>query len=129
MTMLGVIERRLRIENDLPASFEFVSWKCLPEGSTETMCYELRGACFPLVKSGPRKGKQNYRAVKKSERHSFYVSKASAAQWMDDYALETGRCPHCEGSGQQVARIDFVEPKTTYRPCSGCGGTGGARDA
>lgn len=121
---VSIIERRLKHDHKLPDDFHFCRWECFPK-SQATIYVELSGGQCPLKTRGPRKGKPNY--SKATNRRTFVVTVEQAAQWEQEYADETGNCIVCMGSGQEIAKIDFVNKVTEYRDCRKCGGSGKAR--
>jgi hypothetical protein len=118
-----IMERALRRQHDLPDSFAFFSWQCMPPGRREPIYFELAGGeCVPL-KSGKNKGTLNYR--KATNCQSFAVTVAEAEQMDVDYEAETGNCANCMGGGKEVARISTVSG-IEYRECGKCKGSGRA---
>lgn len=123
---IAIFEWKLRQIEQLPESFKFYAWKCMPESSKVTIYYELKGGiCEHKFQSGPRKGRINY--SKATDVRECYVPVADAKQWEIDYMTETGKCRDCMGDGKTVSRIDFVNGTTEYRCCSTCAGDGKAR--
>jgi hypothetical protein len=118
-----IMERALRKKHNLPESFAFYRWECMPRAARETIYFQLEGGeCVPL-KSGKNKGRPNY--AKATNRRAFVVTVAEAEQMDADYHAETGNCIKCMGSGRQVQSIS-VERGTTYHTCVRCSGIGKA---
>lgn len=122
MSMIEVIERRLRKDNGLIESFKFFRWECFPK-TKEVIYYELEGGVCVPFKSGKRKGQPNYR--KATERKSFVVTVEQAELWQAEYEKETGLCRECMGKTIVVSKVSLFEP-TQYRKCGRCNGTGKA---
>lgn len=117
---LNIIESRLIRDNCLPDDFRFHRWECFPHGAP-TIYVEVEGGRCPLVKTGKRKGKPNWRNL--SECRTFFVSVSDAESWEAEYEQETGNCRRCRGDGREVAKFG-VNCETEYRPCGKCSGTG-----
>lgn len=119
---IRIVERRLRADHNLPDSFKFFKWKCMPDGG-DTIYVEFKGGvCDTTYKSGPRKGHINY--SKATDVRSFYVTMVDGDRYGREYEAETGNCRNCVGGGKTVASVDCVAGITTYRECRTCRGTG-----
>lgn len=121
---LSIIEQRLKRDNQLPEDFHFWKWKSFPEGG-ETIYVEFTGGRCPITKSGERKGRPNYGAA--FDKRTFHVTVQIAEQWEREYESETANCKCCDGSGETVSKINFVDGNTQYKPCRRCGGSGKAK--
>lgn len=120
---LNVIERRLKREHGLPENFEFWRWECFPK-MAETIYIEFEGGEIQAkFKSGPRKGRPNYRTA--INRRTFAVTIDKGAEWERDYVAETGNCLTCTGTGQEWRGWNR-ETGNKYRPCGKCQATGKA---
>lgn len=117
---LRIIEDRLRQEYSLPDGFEFWKWKCFPESGGETIYVEFTGGVVPPFKSGPRKGKPNYRNA--TGNRVFNVTVEQARQWESDYERETGRCRVCRGSGEELKKLNCITGEKVMRVCRRCNG-------
>ncbi len=118
---MGIIERHLRIANDLPDAFRFFRWECFPKAAERVIYFELEGGvCVPL-KSGKRKGSPNYRTS--TDRKCFCVTVEESDRLQLQYEQETGSCHECMGEGKTVSRVSVVDG-TEYRECCRCKGSG-----
>ena len=88
--------------------------------------YKAEVADVRPCKSGPRKGKPNWR--KAENRRALLISdaamQAEAAAWRD----RTGLCPACMGDGRRFAGWHYIEG-TKWQPCPHCNATGSADGA
>lgn len=117
---LRIAEARLRRDHTLPDGFVFYRYEWLKSGN-EYKLMRLDGGVCPPLKSGPRKGKPNYKAA--TNEQSFFLTVEELAQIDADYERETGNCCQCEGGGQVAWRAS-VANGTEYKPCQKCGGSG-----
>lgn len=79
----------------------------------------LRGRIVDvLFKSGPRKGKPNWKACKEGEA-TFVLPDADAEAWLLAREKERGICMDCDGRGEVFARWNKADG-TTWKPCKRC---------
>jgi hypothetical protein len=78
---------------------------------------------FPPCKSGPRKGKPNYR--KGTNLATRLISDSDVEAWLTRWVATTGKCGTCRGDGQTWAGWSAAEG-TRYTACRDCNGTGSA---
>lgn len=116
-----ILRWHLKRAHHLPEAFDFFRWQCFPLNSLRTIYYEIEGGIAPLLKSGPRKGKPNWRKVTNCK--VFHVTPEEYVAIADAYEKETGNCTECAGRGEVFARWAAGEG-TTYKQCHVCSGMG-----
>jgi hypothetical protein len=121
MASIRIYEERLRRDHNLPSDFVFYSWACMPKDSERVIYYEFKGGCYPLVKTGKRAGKPNYRNG--TGKRTFQITIPESEQWEADWVKETGKCVECHGEGKTMSRFGVNIP-TEYRECHCCKGSG-----
>ncbi len=121
MSVIGVIEWSLRKKNQLPETFKFCSWACMPKESRETIYYEIKGGTPHTIKSGKNKGRDSWKGCQ--DITTFFVPVHEAKEMAVEYEVETGNCYVCQGEGKTVSGMNFVSGEVRYRECSECGGT------
>lgn len=83
----------------------------------------LTGAVCPEVyKSGPRKGRTNYKAHDPKTKRMVALTTDSRRAFALAWEMETGRCSECQGRGETVASCGVSGTK--YRECMACKGSG-----
>lgn len=121
---LRIIEERLRREHNLPDDFYFYRWESHgPPGESWGTTFEGREC--PLFKSGPRKGKPNYRAG--GPPRTFQVGTQTAKDWIAQWVHRTGSCEHCYATGRRIVRTGVNGSE--YAVCRRCNGTGKHQEA
>ena len=116
---IAIVESRLRRDNALPADFQFFHWEMMPHGAKLIYC-ELEGGVCPRFKSGPRKGKWNYKQA--TGVRKFYVTMLQAEVWEREWVAETGLCAACTGTGRRIKRWS-KNTGAEYKTCPVCKGT------
>ena len=119
---LKLAEMLLKTRETFPDGFEWYKYECLPHAGP-TLCVEFTGAVAPLLLSGKRKGRRNWKKMDRSTKRRRVVSIQDYEAFAKTWATETGKCPHCLGEAKELESIS-VDKGTTWRPCSKCKGTG-----
>jgi hypothetical protein len=119
---LDFAEAMLRRRHGLPEDFRFFKFEAVGETGEDYSGTMLTGVICPLVATGPRKGRPNWKAKDKTTQRKFFVPDSAVAQEEQAYESETGKCAECMGSGKQVHSVS-AKAGTTYRPCRKCKGS------
>ena len=107
---------------NLPADWEPFRWQA--KGDGETRYVELEGGIFKtLYRSGPRKGKINYRKPEPGTSAMVSIPEKAFKEWKASWEAETGHCANCYGSGWEFAGWDHKKGQA-HRKCTACDGTG-----
>lgn len=109
----------LKKRHALPPDFRFWKWEWMPHPEYTHMM--LTGGVCPPLKSGPNKGKPNYKAGAKDKRE-FILSRADLEQLDQEYEAESGKCAKCEGAGKTI--MSSSPFGTNYQQCKRCEGSG-----
>lgn len=105
----------------MPEGLQMLRMQCFPEDG-EAIYFEFEGAeSVPIFKSGPRKGKLNYKSA--TGRHVARILVADVETIQSTYEGVTGKCVTCEGRGQEWCGWSRSEG-TKHRPCKRCNATG-----
>ena len=109
-----VLYRKVGIEG-----WRWYRWERLDNGDA------LYTGCVPsgTFSKGPRKGMPRFTGG--TQKMRFVVTKAELEEERQRYISDTGNCPNCYGTGQEVAGWSKNEGMR-YRNCSDCGATGRA---
>jgi len=124
MAFIDRVEQNALERNPQPEGFAFYRWSCMPHQGP-TLYYEVSGAIAPLLKSGPNKGRHNWKRMDKATKRTFIIPVADQDAWDRRWSETTGKCLNCSGEGKTLARCGVNIP-TEYRECFKCKGTGKA---
>ena len=122
-----MLEHAREVET-LPAEWRVFQWESLPRGRSTSKVYQLTGAVAPLYVRGPKKGRRNWRRMKKATEQAVILTIAEHDAWLLRWEERTGVCFECQGRGQELARAwidDDHQPRTEWRPCRRCKGVTG----
>jgi hypothetical protein len=119
MTREDIVETHAREKAGMPPEWQVWRFKWLPDQPhPDIQCYmELAGAIAPEFKSGPRKGRTNWKAKDPATIRVVVITKAEHGAWLVEWERKTGKCAECVGIGVSVWK----------RTCRKCEGTGKAR--
>lgn len=105
----------------MPADLVLLRFDTLPHDG-EAIYFEFEGAeCVPLFKSGPRKGRKNYRAAQGRHVARILVTDVDAIR--HEYEHATGKCVRCFGSGSEWCGWS-ASGGNRERPCGRCCASG-----
>ena len=99
----------------------------MPPSNTPCLYYSLKGAVYPPLKSGPRKGRTNVAKPSPGTEETVIITPAEHESWLAAWGARTGRCIDCLGKGEKVQSWSKAEG-TKYKPCRACGGDGKYRE-
>lgn len=123
MATLNLFEEHARERAGMPPKWKVYRWACMPPGRPKPLYFECVGAVAPPYKSGPRKGRENWKRRDPETERTVYITPAEQDAWEAAWSARTGLCLECTGKGEKVKSWSAKEG-TTYKPCRTCGGTG-----
>lgn len=126
MSRMDHIEQHALERYPQPEGFRFFRWECFPKTSAVTIYYQLTGAvAVHLYKSGPRKGRTNWKLRDKSTEKEIVITVADQLEWDKQWQERTGLCLRCGGEKKTVWKWS-AKDGTEYMTCAKCKGTGQA---
>lgn len=85
---------------------------------------KMVGGVYPATyKSGPRKGRTNFRKPQRED--TLYFGDGVLQSVKDDWERSTGNCSTCFGIGRELVGVSVVDGDR-HSPCRRCGSTGRA---
>jgi hypothetical protein len=109
---------------NLHPDWECGGWALRGKGVGEYL--EVKGAIYKTrLKTGPRKGKINFRSPEAGTECAVSIPALLLQQWKRRWEIETGLCSECQGSGRTLSSMGVSGTK--YRTCSKCRGSGEAQ--
>lgn len=119
-------ELHARDKAGMPPEWKAFRWQALPLESKTALYFLVTGMIAPLRSKGKNKGRPNWRMGDRSTQRAVVLPIMEHEEWVRAWEILTGKCAKCGGEGQTMASCNFVTAEKTYRPCSGCAGTGKA---
>lgn len=102
----------------LPANWTFYRFEWLEDREPFLTMRLTGGVYLTTYKSGPRKGRPNYRKPEPGSERSVILTLPELHAELERYRAERGLCPNCFGTGMEYR--GFGPEGTYYRRCK-CG--------
>lgn len=126
--MTNLLEIHAREKNGLPENWCIYAWERMPPPPMQHFYWQIKGAVAPPFKSGPRKGKKNWKRRDKATDKTVAITYEEHKAWLAAWEQRTGKCSNCEGDGKEWAGWSQAEG-SRFRECSRCKGSGAAQTA
>jgi hypothetical protein len=122
---LNLIEWHVRQKFTLPDDFHFYNYESVPDGTFDHT--QLTGAKCPVIQTGKRKGRPNFKQKVPGSRRTFLVPDSEYPHIEAKWSATTGKCSTCLGEGKTVAGVSVADG-TKYLECRQCKGSGKAAE-
>lgn len=126
MPRINLLEEQARELAGMPEAWQLYHYQVLGPPGPGFIAFMLEGSIPPPFKSGPRKGRPNWKAADPSTKRTVYITPAQQDAWLAAWEEKTGLCRHCTGAGE-ICWSSSVTEGSKYRPCRECGGAGKAK--
>lgn len=110
--------------HSLPAGWRVSAWE-VKNDRTPQEFIEVKGAVYPPITRGKRKGLPNYRKPEPGTEMRLSFTLEDITAWCAEWERETGLCSACEGTGHAWNGWHH-ERGNHFRVCSACDGSGQA---
>jgi len=123
MSRPNLMEMHARERAGMGEDWTVFLYRWMPPGGPP-IYLEMTGAVAPQYRTGPRKGRTNYRRRDRATERTVYIRVEEHDAWLARWEGETGQCRGCAGVGDKPWRSG--PDGTETRPCHRCGGSGKA---